>query len=154
VKLQTYTADTLTIQSDKEYFRVGKGTLWEGRTLHDLYREAYTPWEWQPALKRIANELGLHLFSSPFDATAVDFLEQMDVPAYKVASFELVDLPLIRRVAATRKPVVMSTGMATLEEIQEAVETVQSAGSPGLALLKCTSGYPASSDEMNLRTIP
>jgi pseudaminic acid synthase len=154
VKLQTYTADTLTIQSGKDYFRAGKGTLWEGRTLHDLYCEAYTPWEWQPELKRIANDLGLHLFSTPFDATAVDFLEQMDVPAYKIASFELVDLPLIRRVAATGKPVIMSTGMATLQEIEEAVEAARTAGVSALALLKCTSAYPASPDEMHLRTIP
>jgi N-acetylneuraminate synthase len=154
VKLQTYTADTLTIQSNKDYFRIGKGTLWEGRTLHDLYCEAYTPWEWQPELKRIANALGLHLFSTPFDATAVEFLERMDVPAYKIASFELVDLPLIRRVAAKGKPVIMSTGMATLPEIEEAVEAAWSAGAPGLALLKCTSGYPASPDEMHLRTLP
>ena len=154
VKLQTYTADTLTLDSDKEYFRIGKGTIWEGRTLHELYREAFTPWEWQPKLKAAAEELGLHCFSSPFDDTAVDFLETLDVPAYKIASFELVDLPLIERVARTGKPLIMSTGMATREEIAEAVAAARRAGATEIALLKCTSAYPARYDEMNLRTIP
>jgi N-acetylneuraminate synthase len=154
VKLQTYTADTLTIRSNGPEFRVGGGTLWDGRTLHDLYNEAYTPWEWQPKLKALADELGLQLFSTPFDSTAVDFLEDMDVPAYKVASFELVDLPLIERIARTGKPIIMSTGMATLGEIAEAVETVRKVSNAGLALLKCTSAYPAPAEEMNLRTIP
>jgi pseudaminic acid synthase len=154
VKLQTYTADTLTICSDREYFRVGGGTLWDGRTLYDLYQEAYTPWKWQPKLKAIADDLGLGLFSTPFDSTAVDFLEQMDVPAYKIASFEVVDLPLIRRVAQTDKPIIMSTGMATLAEIDEAVRTAREAGATQIALLKCTSAYPAPPEEMNLRTIP
>lgn len=154
VKLQTYTADTLTIDSDKEYFRVGGGTLWDGRTLHDLYDEAHTPWEWQPKLKQLADEIGIHLFSSPFDATAVDFLEDMGVPAYKVASFEIVDLPLIQKVARTGKPIIISTGMATFGEIEEAVEAVRSAGGEQLALLKCTSAYPADPGEMNLSTIP
>ena len=154
IKLQTYTPDTITIQSDKEHFRVGGGTLWDGRNLHDLYREAYTPWEWQPRLKKIANDLGLDLFSSPFDATAVDFLETMNVPVYKVASFELVDIPLIQRMARTGKPLIMSTGMATLEEIEEAVQAARSAGATDIALMKCTSAYPALPDEMNLRTIP
>jgi pseudaminic acid synthase len=154
VKLQTYTPDTITIDCDNEYFRIGKGTIWAGRTLHDLYQEAYTPWEWQPKLKEIADDLGMDLFSSPFDHTAVDFLEKMEVPAYKIASFELVDLPLIRRVARTGKPIIMSTGMATLAEIDEAVRTAREAGAAPVALLKCTSAYPAPPEEMNLRTIP
>src|SRR5208337_1370826 len=154
VKLQTYTADTLTIRSDRPEFRIGGDTLWDGRTLHELYAEAYTPWDWQPKLKAIADELGLDLFSSPFDPTAVDFLETMGVPAYKVASFELVDLPLVEKIAGTGKPVILSTGMATLAEIADAVEAVRSVSDAGLALLKCTSAYPAPPEEMNLRTIP
>lgn len=153
VKLQTYTADTLTIACDNEWFRI-KGTLWEGRTLHDLYGEAHSPWEWQPKLKEIAGRLGLDLFSTPFDPTAVDFLEKMQVPAHKVASFELVDLPLLAKIGATGKPVIISTGMASLAEIDEAVRAVREAGAGGVALLKCTSAYPASPEAMNLRTIP
>ncbi len=154
VKLQTYTADTLTLNCDREWFRIGEGTVWAGRTLHDLYGEAYTPWEWQPRLKEIAEGLGLQLFSSPFDPTAVEFLERMEVPAYKVASFEIVDLPLVRRMARTGKPIIMSTGMASLEEIGEAVKAVREEGNEQLALLKCTSAYPAPPEEMNLRAIP
>jgi len=154
VKLQTYTPDTLTINSDREYFRVGEGTVWDGRNLYDLYREAYTPWEWQPRLKKVADDLGLDLFSTPFDDTAVDFLEKMGMPAYKIASFEVVDLPLIRRIAQTGKPIIMSTGMATLSEIDDAVKAIKEAGGNQLALLKCTSSYPAPPEEMNLRTIP
>lgn len=154
VKLQTYTADTITIPCDRPEFRVSGGTIWDGRTLHDLYGEAYTPWDWQPKLKALADTLGLHCFSSPFDATAVDFLERMNVPAYKVASFELVDLPLIRKMAGTGKPMIMSTGMATLAEIADAVDAARGAGCTDLALLKCTSGYPADPSEMHLRTIP
>ena len=154
VKLQTYTPDTMTIDCDNEYFRIGKGTIWEGRNLYELYKEAYTPWEWQPKLKEIAGDLGMDLFSSPFDKTAVDFLEKIDVPAYKIASFELVDLPLIQYVAATGKPIIMSTGMVTLAEIDEAVTTAKKAGCKEIALLKCTSGYPAEPGEMNLRSIP
>jgi pseudaminic acid synthase len=153
VKLQTYTPDTLTIPCNSAYFQI-KGTIWEGKTLHDLYSEAYTPWDWQPELQRVADTLGLTLFSTPFDASAVDFLEDMGVPAYKIASFELVDLPLIRRIAATGKPIIMSTGMATLGEIDEAVRTVRENGCRELVLLKCTSAYPAPLAEMNLRTIP
>lgn len=154
IKLQTYTADTLTIQSDREYFQVGGGTLWDGRTLYDLYQEAFTPWDWQPKLKAVANDLGMDLFSTPFDATAVDFLEDMEVPAYKVASFEIVDTGLLAKIARTGKPVIMSTGMASLAEIDEAVTTLQKNGAEQLALLKCTSGYPALPEEINLRTIP
>jgi pseudaminic acid synthase len=154
VKLQTYTPDTITFRSDRECFQVKGGTLWDGRTLHELYAEAHTPWEWQPKLKQVANDLGLDLFSSPFDSTAVEFLEEMNVPAYKVASFELVDIPLIQKIARTGKPLIMSTGMATTEEIDEAVEAVRSAGASDIALLKCTSAYPALPEEMNLRTIP
>ena len=158
VKLQTYTPDTITFRSNKDLFTVGTGTIWSGRTLYDLYSEAYMPWDWQPKLKDVANRLGLDLFSTPFDPTAVDFLEAMGVPAYKVASFELVDIPLVKRVAATGKPTILSTGMAALIEIEEAVEAVQEVqsqiGGAGLALLKCTSAYPASPDDMNLRTIP
>lgn len=153
VKLQTYTADTLTIDSDQEWFRI-KGTAWQGRKLHDLYQEAFTPWEWQPRLMAAATAMGLHCFSTPFDNSAVDFLEEQSPPAYKVASFELVDLALLRKIAATGKPVIMSTGMATLSEIDEAVTTLRQAGCRELALLKCTSAYPAAPATMNLRTIP
>lgn len=154
VKLQTYTADTITIASDREEFRIGGGTIWDGRTLHELYREAYTPWDWQPKLKRAAEELGMDLFSSPFDSSAVDFLEKMEVPAYKVASCELVDIPLIQKMASTGKPLIMSTGMAGIEEIEEAVEAARKAGAGQIALLKCTSAYPAPPEEMNLLTLP
>jgi pseudaminic acid synthase len=153
VKLQTYTPDTITIACNRKEFRI-EGTIWEGRNLHDLYGEAYTPWDWQPGLKQIANDLGMDLFSSPFDATAVDFLEKMSVPAYKLASFELVDIPLIQKMARTGKPMILSTGMGTLEEIEEAVATARQAGATEIALLKCTSSYPAPPEEMNLRTIP
>jgi pseudaminic acid synthase len=154
VKLQTYTADTITLRSDKECFRIAGGTLWDGRSLHDLYQEAFTPWEWQPKLKEIADALGMHLFSSAFDDSAVDFLEQMNVPAHKVASFELVDIGLIQKMARTGKPLILSTGMASEDEISEAVEAARGAGARQIALLKCTSAYPASADEANLRTIP
>ncbi|MBN1574480.1 MAG: pseudaminic acid synthase [Deltaproteobacteria bacterium] len=153
VKLQTYTADTLTISSDKDYFKI-KGTIWEDRNLFDLYGEAHMPWEWQPRLKKIADDLGITLFSTPFDDSAVEFLEEMDVPAYKVASFEVVDIPLLKRIGKTGKPVIMSTGMATLSEIDEAVKTIREAGCLELALLHCVSAYPAPPEEMNLRTIP
>ena len=153
VKVQTYTADTLTIASDKPPFLIGGGTLWDGRTLHDLYQEASMPWEWQPKLKQIANDLGLDFISTPFDATAVSFLEAMNVPAHKIASFELIDHELLRSVAATGKPVIVSTGMATLEEIVESLEVLREAQSGPVALLKCTSAYPADPAEMNLLTI-
>lgn len=154
VKLQTYTADTITIDSGAPEFRVpGKPPL-GGRTLYDLYQEAYTPWEWQPKLQEIANGLGLALFSSPFDFTAVDFLETMKVPAYKVASFEMLDQPLVQRMAKTGKPLIMSTGMATLDEVEEAVEAARAAGANEIALLKCTSAYPSAPEDMNLAGIP
>jgi N-acetylneuraminate synthase len=154
IKLQTYTPDTITIDCDNEHFRIGKGTIWEGKNLYELYKEAYTPWDWQPRLKKIANDLGIELFSTPFDKTAVDFLEKMDVPVYKIASAELIDIPLISCIAKTGKPIIMSTGMATLSEIDEAVRTIKTCCGKQIALLKCTSAYPALSEEMNLRTIP
>ena len=154
IKLQTYTPDTMTIRSDRQCFRIGGGTLWDGHTLHELYAEAHTPWEWQPRLKQVADDLGLDFFSSPFDATAVDFLENIGVVAYKVASFEIVDLPLIEKMARTRKPLIISTGMAVVEEIQEAVAVARNGGATDIALLKCTSAYPAEPAEMNLKAIP
>ena len=153
VKLQTYTPDTLTIDCDAEPFRI-KGTIWNGRTLYDLYQEAYTPWEWQPKLMDLATSMGISMFSSPFDATAVDFLEEIGVPAYKVASFEIVDLPLIAKMAATGKPIIMSIGMATREEIERAVNVARESGAEGIALLRCTSAYPARPEEADLLTIP
>jgi N-acetylneuraminate synthase len=154
VKLQTYTAETLTLRCDSEHFRIQGGTLWDGRSLFDLYEEAYTPWEWQPKLKAIAEELELVFFSTAFDPSAVDFLEEMDVPAHKVASPEIVDLPLIEKMARTGKPVIISTGMATFEEIEEALQAARGEGATQIALLKCTSAYPAPFEEMNLRTVP
>jgi len=152
VKLQTYTPDTITLDCVGDEFQI-HGTAWNGRRLHELYQEAQTPWDWHLRLKTAANELGLALFSSPFDLTAVDFLEKMGMPAYKIASCELVDLPLIRRAAKTGKPLILSTGMATLGEIEEAVSTARAAGKGSIALLKCTCAYPAPIGEMNLRTI-
>jgi N-acetylneuraminate synthase len=154
IKLQTYTPDTITIDCDNDFFQIGKGTIWEGKNLYKLYSEAYTPWEWEPKLKEVAEKLELDCFSTPFDHTAVEFLEKMDVPAYKIASFEVVDIPLIQKIAKTGKPIIMSTGMATLAEIDEAVRAIREAGCKELALLKCTSAYPALPEEMNLRTIP
>ena len=153
IKLQTYTADTLTIPCDNQYFKI-KGTLWDGKTLHDLYQEAYTPWEWHAPLQKVARECGIDFFSTPFDATAVDLLESLDVPCHKVASFELVDIALLKKIASTGKPVIMSTGMASLAEIDEAVNTLRANGTTDLVLLKCTSAYPAPPCEINLKTIP
>jgi pseudaminic acid synthase len=154
VKLQTYTADTITIESDNPCFRVGGGTLWDGATLHQLYSEAYTPWEWQPELKTLAESLGMDFLSTPFDSTAVEFLEHMEVQCYKVASSELVDIPLIKCVGATGKPVLLSCGMASLVEIEEAVQVLRQAGTNDIVLLKCTSTYPCPPEEVNLRTVP
>ena len=154
VKLQTYTPDTITIDCNNEYFQVKQGTIWDGKTLYQLYQEAYTPWEWQPRLKKLAEELGLICFSSPFDQCAVDFLESMDVPAYKVASFEITDIPLIEYIASKQKPVIISTGIATLTDIEEALKACKKVGNDQIALLKCTSAYPAPFEDINLRTIP
>lgn len=154
VKLQTYTADTLTYPGDSEIFTINSGTIWDGRTLYDLYQEAHTPWAWQPELKEHAERLGLACFSSPFDPTSVDFLESMDVPAYKIASFEIVDIPLISRVASTGKPILLATGIARLEDIARAVEACRAVGNDEIALLKCTSAYPSPYEEINLKTMP
>ena len=153
IKLQTYTADTMTIDCDNEYFHINQGTLWDGTTLYKLYQEAYTPWEWQKELKEYAESLGLVCFSSPFDQTAVDFLEDLDVPAYKVASFEINDIPLIEYIASKGKPIIISTGIATLEDIELAVETCKKAGNNNIILLKCTSQYPAKLEGANLTTM-
>jgi pseudaminic acid synthase len=154
IKLQTYTPDTLTARSSEGDFRIGGGTIWDGRTLYDLYEESYMPWEWQPKLKKIADDIGITLFSAAFDQTAVDFLEGMNVAVHKIASPEIIDLPLIEKMACTGKPLIISTGMADLSEIEEAVSLARRAGAVQIALLKCTSAYPAPPDEMNLRTIP
>lgn len=154
VKLQTYTADTITLDCDNEYFQIKQGTLWDGRTLYDLYKEAYTPWEWQPKLKKIAEEQGLICFSSPFDKTAVDFLEDMDVPAYKVASFEITDIPLIEYMASKGKPMILATGISGLSDIEEAVNACRRMWNNQIAVLKCTSAYPAPFEDINLKTIP
>ncbi len=153
IKLQTYTADTITLNSDAPCFQITQGTLWDGTTLHKLYEEAYTPWDWQPKLKELANSLGMDCFSSPFDFTSVDFLEKMDVPAYKIASFEITDIPLIKKVAETGKPVIISTGIATVEDIELALKTCKEAGNENVILLKCSSAYPAPYESINLNTM-
>lgn len=153
VKLQTYTADTITMQSDREEFYIKGDTLWDGKTLYELYQEAATPWEWHPKLMKLAKELGMDFFSTPFDPTAADFLEDLNVPAYKIASFELVDIPLIRHVAAKGKPIIMSTGMGSKQEIEDAVNASKDASNDELVLLKCTSAYPAPKEDANLNTM-
>ena len=154
IKLQTYTPETITVDCSTEPFQIQSGSLWDGKRLYDLYAEAYTPWDWYPGLAGLAAMLGMDCFSSVFDDSSVDFLEKQDVPAYKVSSFELVDIPLIERVAATGKPVILSTGMAKMSEIDEAVLTLRNVGGSGpLALLHTNSGYPASTKEIHLRTI-
>ena len=154
VKLQTYTADTITIDSDNECFQIKQGSLWDGKTFYQLYQEAYTPWEWQPELKKLAEALGLICFSSPFDKTAVYFLEQMNIPAYKVASFEITDIGLIEYIASKGKPIIISTGIASLADIEEAINACKRMGNNQIALLKCTSEYPTPLEDVNLRTIP
>jgi len=155
IKLQTYTADTMTLDVEQgEFFINDADSLWQGRSLYDLYKEAYTPWEWHEAIFKRCRELGLIAFSTPFDETAVDFLETLDVPCYKIASFENTDLPLIRKVAATGKPMIISTGMASVAELDETVRATRDAGCEDLILLKCTSSYPASPEDSNLLTIP
>ncbi len=154
VKLQTYTPDTITLDCDNDYFQITQGTIWDGTTLHKLYEEAYTPWEWQPRLMEYANGLGLECFSSPFDDTAVDFMKEMDMPAYKVASFEINDIPLIRKIAGLGKPVILATGIAYLEDMERALQVCKEEGNEQVVLLKCTSAYPSPYEEMNLKVIP
>lgn len=149
IKLQTYTAETITIDSRKDDFLI-KGTIWEGRNLHELYQEAYTPWEWHQALFEEAKNQGLICFSSPFDTTAVDFLESLNVPAYKIASFEITDIPLIEYVASKGKPIILSTGIAEIEDIELAIDACKRMGNHDIALLKCTSSYPAPIEEANM----
>ncbi len=154
VKIQTYTADTITLDSDAPCFQITQGTLWDGITLHKLYQTAYTPWEWQAKLKETAEDMGLEFFSSPFDFSSVDFLEGLQVPAYKVASFEITDIPLIRKIVGLGKPIIMATGVAGLSDIELAVRTCKEAGNEDVILLKCTSAYPTPYGDVNLRTMP
>lgn len=154
IKLQTYTPDSITLNCDDPCFQITQGTIWDGTTLYKLYETAYTPWEWQPRLQKIAGELGLLFFSSPFDLQSIDFLEEMDVPAYKVASPEITDIPFLKKIAGTGKPVIISTGIAYMADIELAVRTCREAGNDKVILLKCTSTYPAPYEDINLRTIP
>lgn len=153
VKIQTYTADTITIDCDNEYFQINHGTLWDGDTLYRLYGKAYTPWEWQKDLYEYAHSIGIELFSSPFDLTAVDFLEDIGVPAYKVASFEVNDIPLLRKIARTGKPIIMATGVSYMEDIELAIQTCLEEGNNQIILLKCTSAYPTPYEEVNLKML-
>ena len=154
IKLQTYTADTLTLDSKKDDFIIKGGTLWDKKSFYELYHEAHTPWEWHKRLFEYAKDIGIDIFSSPFDKSAVDFLEQFDPPAYKIASFEITDHELIRYTASKKKPIIISTGIATIQEIQDAVDICKSEGNNDIVLLKCTSAYPAPLEEANLKTIP
>lgn len=154
IKIQTYTPDTITLDCEDPCFQITQGTIWDGTTLHKLYQTAYTPWEWQPKLKKIAEEMGLVFFSSPFDLSSVDFLEDMGVPAYKVASFEINDIPMIRKIAKLGKPMIIATGIAYLSDIELAVKTCKEAGNEDVILLKCCSAYPAPYEDINLKTIP
>ena len=154
IKIQTYTADTITLDCDDPCFQITQGTLWDGTTLHKLYQTAYTPWEWQPKLKEIAESMGLVFFSSPFDLTAVDFLEEMDVPAYKIASFEINDIPMIRKIAKLHKPMIFATGIAHMADIELALKTCKEEGNEDVVILKCISAYPTPYEDINLKTIP
>lgn len=154
VKLQTYTADTITVDCDDSCFQINEGTIWDGTTLYKLYQEAYTPWEWQPRLKEEADKLGMECFSSPFDFTSVDFLEKMDVPAYKIASYEINDIPLIRKIAKLHKPIIFATGIAYPEDIERALGVCKEEGNEDIILLKCVSSYPTPYEEVNLNVIP
>lgn len=154
IKIQTYTPDTITLNSEDPCFQITQGTIWDGTTLYKLYQEAYTPWEWQPRLKELAEEMGLVFFSSPFDLTAIDLLEEMEVPVYKVASFEITDIPFIRKIARTGKPIIMSTGIAYLKDIELALKTCREEGNENVILLKCTSAYPSPYEDIHLKTIP
>jgi pseudaminic acid synthase len=154
IKIQTYTADTMTLDCDNEYFQINQGTIWDGTTLYKLYQQAYTPWEWHTALQAEAKKEGLIFFSTPFDPTAVDFLETLQVPLYKIASFEITDIPLIEYTASKGKPMIISTGIATLADIEAAVDACRRVGNHDITLLKCTSSYPAPVAEANLLTIP
>lgn len=154
IKIQTYTPDTITLDCDDFCFQITQGTIWDGTTLHKLYETAYTPWEWQPKLKKIAEEMGLVFFSSPFDLSSIDFLEDMEVPAYKVASFEINDIPFLKKIALTKKPIIISTGIAYQGDIELALRTCKEAGNEKVILLKCTSAYPSPYEDINLKTIP
>ena len=154
IKLQTYTPDTITIDCDNKYFQITQGTIWDGTTLHKLYQTAFTPWEWQPKLKQIAEDMGLICFSSPFDLTAIDFMEEMDMPVYKIASFEITDIPFIRKIAKLHKPIIMSTGIAYPEDIELALKVCKEEGNEDVILLKCTSAYPSPYEDINLSVIP
>lgn len=154
IKLQTYTADTITVDGDQECFQITGGTIWDGTTLHKLYEEAYTPWEWQPKLMEEAKKIGLDCFSSPFDFTAVDFMEEMDMPVYKIASYEINDIPLIRKIAKLHKPMIFSTGVAFPEDIELALQVCKEEGNEDVILLKCVSSYPTPYEDINLNVIP